>query len=272
MEKYNHSGKIGILGIVYMLIFGIASALIFGMLYSYLIYFIPFPYITFFITLGFGIIVGVATGYGGKLGKIRNNKVMLIGGLLTGIIALYCSWVGYIFVSSGSEIWLLNPASILTMAKAVAAIGPWSIFGITFKGALLYFVWIIEALIIIGTSTLVAMVYTSNSIFCEKCNKWLKHKETISHLEPLKNLDIQIKQFQKGDFSSLYGLKEAKSNVYTELEIQHCHLCKEQYFLTVKLIGINVDKDGTEKKKESEIVKHTTISVSTYNQLSKLKK
>lgn len=272
MEKYKHSGKIEILGIVYMIIFGITSASIFGMLYAYLVHFIPFIYINFFITLGFGFVVGFSTSFGGKLGKIRNNIVMLISGLLAGIIALYCSWVGYIFVSSGSDIWVFNPVSILALAKIIASIGSWSIFGVTFTGTLLYIVWIIEALMIVGTSTLVAIANSSTLVFCEKCNEWLTQNKTISHIEIFKNPDIQIKQLQQGDFSSLYKLKKTKNNIYLELEILHCHLCKQQHYVTVKLVNVTINKDNDETKKESELIERVPISLSVYTQLEKLEK
>lgn len=269
---YKHSGKIELLGLVLMVLFGTATAAVLGVLYAYLTNFIPFPYINFFITLGYGGAVGLATGFGGKLGKVRNIPIMLAGGALAGLIAVYTAWVGYFFVSVGSRELLLDPIALFGFAKLVAALGPWSIFGITPKGDLLYILWVIEAVMIIGSSAAGAAVIVSNSLFCERCHAWFKGKHIISSLEPLKNLDYLIEQFQEDNFTAIYRLKKSTGSVYTEIEVRHCHLCKQEFYLTVRLVGVVTDSKGKQEKKEAELVRHIAISALVYNNLQKLEK
>ncbi len=76
---YEHSGVIGMFGPILMILFGLAGAVAGGAIYGYLIFYIPFIYLNFFITLGFGALVGYLVGMGAKIGKIRNVPVTLIG-------------------------------------------------------------------------------------------------------------------------------------------------------------------------------------------------
>ncbi|MCB0064841.1 MAG: hypothetical protein KDE19_22105, partial [Caldilineaceae bacterium] len=51
---YQDSGKIGILGPLLMVVLALPATLIFGLVYGFAIYYIPFIYFNFFITLFYG--------------------------------------------------------------------------------------------------------------------------------------------------------------------------------------------------------------------------
>ena len=55
---YRHSGAIGLMGPVYMIIFGTVGTLVLGIIYGYAIFYIPYIAHNFLITLGFGALVG----------------------------------------------------------------------------------------------------------------------------------------------------------------------------------------------------------------------
>ena len=70
---------------------------LFALIYTYLIWYIPFIYINFFITAGIGVVTGISVSYlAVNLGKIRNSKIALLIGILGGIMALYFSWAVWI--------------------------------------------------------------------------------------------------------------------------------------------------------------------------------
>ena len=104
---YKPSGQFSPLSILYFILTCIIIIPLLATIYSYCIWYIPFPYINFFITAGFGFAVGLAISYFAiKHGKVRNGKVALLLGLLGGIIALYFHWVVWLdlVINAGERI------------------------------------------------------------------------------------------------------------------------------------------------------------------------
>ena len=92
-KYYEHSGQIGLIGPIYMIVFGTVAALVLGAIYGYAIYYIPFIYFRFIITLIFGAAVGHSIGIGGKLGKVRNAKCIPAFGIdIWPVCSIY--WLG----------------------------------------------------------------------------------------------------------------------------------------------------------------------------------
>ena len=149
-KYYAHSGKFGLMGPIYMLVMGTVGSLVLSAVYGYAIYYIPFIYLNFLITLGFGACVGFLVGYGGKLGKVRNPGMLLIFGLAFGMFAEYAGWVSWIFALSKQQALALQPLDIWAVVMLVGQEGAWSIFGWTPTGASLFAIWAIEAVMIIG--------------------------------------------------------------------------------------------------------------------------
>ena len=59
-DVYKHSGRSGALGVPLALVAGLAAACLLGAGYAFAVNWIPFIYINFFVTLGFGFAVGFA--------------------------------------------------------------------------------------------------------------------------------------------------------------------------------------------------------------------
>ncbi len=56
----------------------------------------PLIYIQFFVTLGFGIIMGVSVNMIGHAFKVRNPFFMTLIAMVIGCLGLYFAWVWYI--------------------------------------------------------------------------------------------------------------------------------------------------------------------------------
>lgn len=259
---YKHSGKIGPLGPIYMIVFGVLAALVLGAIYGYAIFYIPFIYLNFFITLFFGAIVGYAIGLGGKMGKVRNSSLMLLFGFVLGVIAEYVGWVSWILAFSEQEAFLLNPTHMSNVLSLVAEGGAWTIFGWTPKGTSLYLIWLIEAVMIIGASTLVSWSVISAVPYCEPCGKWVENKYAFSPVSSIENVDTLKSQLESGDFSSLQALEKLDSpaNASTLVEVFHCDGCNKNFYLTVKSVVVSVDSDNKEKKEETTVIENLIVS------------
>ncbi len=264
-KYYQHSGTVGLMGPIYMLVVGVVASAVLGAVYGYAIFYIPFVYLNFFITLGFGGIVGFLVGLGGKWGKVRNPGVVLLFGLLIGLFAEYAGWVSWISALTGRELFLTNPFHILSFAKFVADRGAWGIFGWTPQGIWLYLFWGVEGVMIVGASALVSWGMISSTPFCEPCNCWVEEKDTIGPLEPIARPDALRSQLEQGDFGAITNLTkaDAQSPLFTRLELVHCTSCEQVCFLTVQAVKMEVDSKGKEKTDETAIVEHLVVTPQT---------
>ena len=269
-KYYEHSGKFGFMGPAYMLIIGAACTLVLSVIYGYAIFYIPFIYLNFLIALGFGALVGMLVGHGGKLGKVRNSPLLLFFGLVFGILAEYTGWVSWVFAFSKQEVLALYPSQILAVVTYVAQKGAWSIFGWTPMGGSLYTIWGIEAVMIIGTSTLACWGVVCSTPFCEHCNRWVEGKKSISPLEPIPDPDKFKSQLEQAGDTVVKALKkvDSKNKEYTQLDLIKCPECNYSYYLSMKSIKIEVDSKGKEKKDETDIVENFVLSNDSYRVIS----
>jgi hypothetical protein len=266
---YRHSGALGPLGLLYMTLLGAIGAVVLGAVYGYAIYYIPFIYLNFFITLFFGVGVGLLVGFGGKLGKVRNSGALIVFGLIFGVLAEYAGWISWIHAASEQQYLLTSAEAILGVLGRVAEKGAWSIFGWTPKGAALYAIWAIEAIMIIGGSTISAVGVVSSIPFCERCNKWVEETTTVSPLAPVADPQEMKRQLERGDFTMLGSLEklDEESAAYTQVALPHCPSCANSYFLTVERVVITKDSKGKEKKEETNLVRNLCITPGDYQML-----
>ena len=151
---YKPSGKFSLLSIIYLGAVAVTLLPAFAWLYAYAIWYCPFIYINFFITMAFGGLVGMAIHFiviG--LGKVRNTKLTVVLGLLGGIWAWYLHWAIWINLAMNAKeghgilishinyeqlfVLLTNPASLLKLAGQINDTGLWNIFTIQVSGFIL---------------------------------------------------------------------------------------------------------------------------------------
>jgi hypothetical protein len=269
-KYYKHSGKFGLMGPIYMLIFGALGMLVLSAIYGYAIYYIPFIYLNFLITLGFGACVGILIGYGGKLGKVRNSGLLLIFGLFFGLLAEYGGWVSWVFAFSNQQALALQPLEIFAAAMLVGHEGAWSIFGWTPTGAALFTIWGIEAIMIIGTSTLASWGVVSSTPYCEHCNRWVEDRNSITPLEPIVDPDQFKSKLERSGAEVVKALKKinAGNDAYTQLDLINCPSCEYSYYLSLKSINVEVDSKGKENKDENDIVENYILTTDSYRTIS----
>ena len=81
-KYYEHSGAVGVIGPMYMVVFGGVGALVLGAVYGYAIFYIPIIYFNVLITVGFGAGVGA----------------------LVGVIGIGTMIAGYLYPNTGKEL------------------------------------------------------------------------------------------------------------------------------------------------------------------------
>ena len=190
-KYYQPSGSFSPVSFLYFILSSIIIIPILALIYTYLVWYIPFIYINFFITIGLGVGVGMTMKYVVQLGKVRNPKLGLAFGFLGGLLALYFSWVVWLNLiinsaatgeSSNIVEQLLtiagNPEAVYELGKIINSTGTWGFGETAISGTFLTIIWLIESLIIMFFA--VSGPYPSaKAPFCELDDKWFDEKKLL---------------------------------------------------------------------------------------------
>src|SRR3982750_2429030 len=98
---YKPSGRFTLSGVALGLAGGFINGLILASVYAYLISYIPFIYPNFFLTIGYGLLLGFIVGSVMRWGKVRNRWVGAIVVLVVAAVSLYFSWAVWLSVLLG---------------------------------------------------------------------------------------------------------------------------------------------------------------------------
>ena len=268
---YRHSGKFSPHGLALALVVPIVAGFPLGYVYAYLIKWIPFIYLNVFITAGYGGVVGFLAGWMLKFGKVRNNALAPLCGLLAGLSGLYLGWNGHIHAYFGDSPAFCLPDEMLKGMKYLYAHGSWTLKGEPVTGVILGIVWAVEALMILSLSTLVSYVMISGSPFDERTESWLDQEKKISTLEPFTQ-PAQLEAFKAGDLNSLFQARAKREGASTfgRLTVKHSPKCEEFFTVTVANVTVNIDKKGKITEKTQKLASDVIVSKSMFDQITKL--
>jgi hypothetical protein len=266
METYRHSGAISPLGILLASSVGIATALVLGVIYSFGAVHIPFIKIHFLLTICFGGALGFAVGCGAKIGKIRNTFVATAYGFVIGLIGLYVAWaadlIARFVVPAGGKDYLkaFSPVVLVEYIKVFYENGAWAMKnGPPVSGIMLAAFWSIEAVIIVGLSTVVAWYVIADHPFCENCKRWTVNEKGNRSLSLIGANDA-LRQLLAGDPASLMKFNLAQNEQeYLQLDLALCSTCTESNFLTVQRVTETIDKEGKVNSTRTPLLQNMLI-------------
>lgn len=162
-----HSGPSGLLGLVLGTVFGLAAGIALAFAYSYATALVPIVgYITFALSVAFGLGIASAVAYGFRLGNARSATLSATVGLVVGTIAFYVSWAVWVYamirrgdlVDISLTSLVTNPAGLFDIIQGINQGGRWTMGSFTPRGVLLWIMWAIEALLIIGPACLAGVL------------------------------------------------------------------------------------------------------------------
>ena len=255
---YEHSGRTPIGSLILAGAVGVLAAIIAGIVYAYVVEFVPYIKLRFLATMGFGAMVGYVTARIAKTGKVRSLAVGLaIVGTAT-LVGFYVCWVVWtkvmldeIFHSqpkyslhyldlilSPKYFWgwivRFNKAGIWRMSKSDTE---------NVKGVFLSLIWFGEAVSIFGCSLFVAFKVLREEMFCEACNRWCGKPAIIRRL--VVGDPIRLRQtLEAHDFSYLDTLEPTAGDRYWEVNHDYCSSCKKLHAVSVKQNLITRNKKG----------------------------
>ncbi len=260
---YVHSGKAPFGGIMLALVAGSIVGGILGAIYAALIYWIPFVFLLFIFTVGFGVVLGAASGALAAAGKIRHNGMTTQLAFVVALVAYYVHWVVWMNLTIGEMIY--KPNELWAVMSGIAHYGAWSIFDWTPKGTALWVIWGIEGTVIVGMGALGAHSVTDMP-FCEATNQWTKENTLATRfraVDPSASLDTP---------SALLGALEPEhgtTGAFSEVTVFTAPN-SELRCVTLDVVTLEYDDDGKEQKNNKTVVKQMVFDRGSFDQLMRL--
>ncbi len=261
---YKPSGQMSSNGSIFTILLNLLFAFIAGYLYSIIIYYNPFVYVNFLLTIGFGLSAGLLNRLMIRVGHSRNKKNQLIFAGIGGFMAIYIHWAAYMLIidSQGipslgnyfANVWyFLNPVNFFHAMGVINKFGLWSIFGITFNGFGLALVWLFEAFIILFLS--VSAIYKANVLpYSEKLGMWYPKFTLFNDFQSISGVKSTTEQLVNDPFEFISNFDKGWGNRHSKTHIYYLKDEQEQY-LSIE----NVFLEGQGRGKE-----HRTMMISNF--------
>jgi hypothetical protein len=284
---YTPSNKMPAAGSLAMLAGGIVAALVLALVYTYAVWYIPFVYINFFLCLGFGLVLGAVLAMLVRAGKLRNPAAVGALALLVGLVAVYLEWGVFLTLLFNSETTgtgtaadtstsfslklftdiITHPGAMWLAMRKVNETGTWSLKGSTPSGVFLGVIWVVEALIILGGTYLMAKAQATEP-FSETSNEWAT-EETLAHpVAFAQDAATTRTALETGQFHHLTPhTGTGTEDPFARLKLHSApndHTCR---YLTLENVTTTLDKKGKPSQSTATVVQHLAISPATFEEL-----
>ena len=275
VKFYRHSGRAPIQGLVLMGILGVGATIILGVIYGYLLYYIPFIYLNFLIVFGYVYAISFVLARAARYGKVRNILLIGLAGLAFGLLAEYIGWVSWIAAILGSPVNLIGfffPFQVFEIITEIARQGAWSLFDFTPTGAFLYLIWLGEAVTVIGGITYLTYTSLSRIPFCEESNDWAEKKSILGTFGPLADIKHFKATITQGGYSAFNELKplQTEQSHFTTLELFECDRCRNFFVLNVDDVQVKINNKGERNTRVKPVISNLIVTSSVLSGIRRL--
>lgn len=273
MQTYQPSGAVPVTGLAITMAAGFITAGVTALVYAWVNAYVPLIYVSFLFTLGFGALVGFSVGQGAMLGKIRNQLIVGVLGVASGLVGLYLAWafeplarlsaLGAEDIDVGLLEW--DPSFLSTYIGYYYENGFWS-FGRSSETAVtgipLVIVWLAEAGIVLFFSWSIAVNTTNNSVFCEQCNAWVPEHLGVQKLSSGGVYGGGLERIAAGDLTPLTEWERAgpADKTYARLDVWQCPTCSNCNYFSIQHVQHTVDSKGNPKTNVTPVLQQLQIS------------
>ncbi len=276
---YTHSGKFTLRGVVFSLVVGCAAAAGLAVVYGFLVQYNPFVYFNAIGCFFFAAIMGTIAGKFLHSGDVRNNTVALAIGLAVGTAGLYVSWAVWVYALAhrseppldvGIVTLLVNPPALWTLIGIINKTGAWTMAGSTVSGVVLWIIWLIEAVVILGVTAAMANSGINEQPFCERCERWCETSKNVVRTKFAGSDEVK-QQLTNHNFQFLEQLGAADRNAaqWLRIDLDSCGRCHMTNALTAKSVRIEVKK-GKASEKSTDVMSKLLISQGEHDDLRRL--
>jgi len=281
---YTPSGRTPLVGIVLFLVGGIIAAWLLGIVYNYVVEYIPFIYLKFLATIFFGIALGFACARLAKTGKLRSPAKVTILAIIVALVGLWLHWAffcAFIFNRHGNDpliagyiAHLKSPAEIIDSMNIILQRGHFTIGASsrpdnTITGAFLAIIWVIEALIIVGFCARVAFFRASRDLYSETCDCWAAQEKLPACLSAIADHGAFKIEAETGNLNTLLSAIPVTETypVYTKLTLHAVENDPDCRYLTLEETTITTGKKGKIQRNTKPIVVNLHITPAQHEKI-----
>lgn len=253
VARYQHSGRWSPLGVVMpLLVMGVLSVLT-GLLYSILIHWNPFVYVSFIATFVYCFGIGWLSSKLVKVGRVRQRRLSFVIGFLCGAMALYTAWVAHSFILTDYHEIFFLPADLIDFIVMLGEYGSWGFGDTPITGFFLVVVWLIEAGLFLFLPALIVFAEVSDTPYCEEQGVWLEQRIIIDSVALLN--DEELKDLAAGELQVLLKAQVRCSNdlAWMRLTLKYAEQSEATYTLSVAVVHLQQNKDGQLEEHVSEL-------------------
>ena len=190
---------------------------------------------------GLGILLGACVVQGARWGNVRSPNMVRLLAAGMGLIAVYVSWVLWIYFLSG--VWVLSLVMIVKL-----------LFGDIEQGVTNAMATLMEILFVVGGAWFAVQWMWSSRLFCERCEEWTQ-KVKVKPLVPLEGPEAIIEGLKAGNAFPVDQLRKSAGGApFAEIQLNSCPTCDRLHAMTV-LVTMEteeVDKKGRKKGKKQK--------------------
>lgn len=261
LRPYRHSGKFGVHALLLAPLVGVLVGWPLGFAYAYLIKWIPFVYLNAVLTLGYGLVVGLAMGATLKLCRVRSVPVAGLLATLAGVLANYFQWNGCVHALLDGAPLLCPPAGMVGFMQHLYEHGSWGMrSGGNVTGVMLALIWAAEALTILGVAIYSGTDPIRNTPYCEKSDSWLDENTKYSTLAAFTE-PAQLTALKAGDIGPVLEARprQLEASVFGRLNLKYSPQCKDFFTLKVENVTLKTDKEGEVKEEVKALTKDLVL-------------
>jgi len=247
---YQGSGAVPLKGTLLMLVGGLAVVIPSTLVYAWGEFHVSHQKLKAIIAIVFATLIGGAVQALARYGAVRSRLFAGLAGATIGALALYFAWMWFlvIYFQWNLQVLLIDPGDLAKLVVQMVNQGVWQRRGAAISPTELSFLFGGEALLLIGSATLMA---TRNSEpYCEACGKWTKPSPPMAL--PATDSDGLTRELENERYEALLRLPQspATEDAGISAQVYSCPTCEESNYLTLSRVDV--------KKKGKDLAVTTT--------------
>jgi hypothetical protein len=267
---YKHSGKAPFRGMLTTLGIGISLSIVAAFAYANIIIYFPFIYFRALAPIGYPLALSFIIAFGLQMGKIRNTPVALLLSGIISFVAFYFAWTFWIFAllrgvgNKDVNLFglLTSPLMVKGIILKIGATGYWGDKDAAISGGFLWFIWIVETVLILLAPILCGGL-TASSPFCETCDRWTEEVKGIREFQCVVSEKELKKIVRRKDYGTLLTFpRRVGEPTFYRANLHSCPKCKVTKALKVEQVSLKADERGKMTETTSSIIDNLLINPS----------